>query len=326
MTTSNTATYNENFTALATDALMLIGAVAQGESATTNDLAVCSNFCNKMLKAWMAQGIHLWTEEEGTLYFIQNQNKYSLSLGNSTKASDGTNTVETTTTATINSGSIIPVTSLGTYSQITVGDNIGVVLDSGNIYWSTVSSISNLNVTIAGTIPSQVTVGATVYDYTTQCDRPIEIENNGCRIRDSSGYERRIELKPRADFMSIPNKSFTAEYPTVCFYTPQMSQGFVYLWPTPSTSSSCLKFSYLRPIQDISTNTNTFDLPQEWLECITYNLAVRIAPSYEINLSSGGITGNPDILRQAAQYLQDLKACDSTNPYITVRMKPYLYR
>lgn len=276
----------------------------------------------------MAQGIHLWTEEEGTLYLINNQRKYALLLGNSTHSSDGTNTVETTLTATVSSGSVITVASLGAYDQITANDQIGICLDNNTIYWTTVQSVNTttLQVTIAGTIPSQASSGNVVFDYTTQCDRPLQIINNSCRLRDQSGYERPIKLVPNEDFDRIVNKAFTSNYPNIVAYSPQMGSGFVRLWPTPSNVQCCFKFEYLRPIQDISSNTNTFDLPQEWLECITYNLAVRIAPAYEINLSSGGITGNPDILRQAAQYLQDLKAWDSSNPYIIVRTMPYLYK
>ncbi len=70
MTTSGTITYNQTRDQLIADALQLIGYLAAGETANANDVTFAAGILNKMVKAWIGQGIHLWTEEEGTIYLV----------------------------------------------------------------------------------------------------------------------------------------------------------------------------------------------------------------------------------------------------------------
>ena len=44
---------------ISTDALMLLGIYGSEDTPNTNDLNICSNLLNKMLKGWEGQGIHL---------------------------------------------------------------------------------------------------------------------------------------------------------------------------------------------------------------------------------------------------------------------------
>src|SRR5690349_5449055 len=101
MTTSGTITYNETAATIISDALQLIAVIGAGEATTTADYNFGLSTLNRMVKAWMGQGIHLWTEESGTLFLVQNQPNYIIQAGaGGTKASDGTGTpVETTLSA-----------------------------------------------------------------------------------------------------------------------------------------------------------------------------------------------------------------------------------
>jgi hypothetical protein len=319
MSTSGTITYNETRDQIIADALSLLGVVAAGETVQANDLTFCAAQLNKMVKAWMAQGIHLWTEEEGTLFLVHGQTSLSLLAGaTGAKASDGTGTpVETTLATTAGSGanSIVVTTATG----MSVNDNIGIVQNNQVFTWTTISSISGTTIGLNTTLSNTASSGNGVFTYTTQLARPLSIQN--ARLRDNNGFDRLIEIKPRVDYMNIPQKGITGD-PIILFYSPQLLNGLAYLWPTPSDINKRIEITYLRTIQDFDSGSDNPDLPQEWLEAITFNLAVRVAPAYEINLSSGGITGNPDILRQAAQYLDDLKAWDSEQPYIQIITKP----
>jgi len=117
--------------------------------------------------------------------------------------------------------------------------------------------------------------------------------------------------------MRIPQKTLTGD-PIILYYSPQISTGQVFIWPTPSDVNKRIEVTYLRQIQDFASSADNADFPQEWLETITYNLAVRIAPAYGLNLSSGGISGNPNLLMMAAQSLEDMKAWDSEQPYVQI--------
>jgi hypothetical protein len=316
MTTSGTITFTETRDQIITNALTLLGAIAAGETATTADITNGAMFLNAMAKAWVAQGIHLWTEESGTLFLVLGQAQYNLIAGaTGANASDGTGTpVETTLSAQGSGTSIVVTTSTG----MTVGDNIGVVQNTGVIQWTTIASIASTTVGLNASI-SVSNSGNGVFTYTTQLPRVLSIQS--ARLRNASGFDIKMDIRPREDYNNIPQKLITGS-PIILYYSPQLTQGQVFLWPTPSDVNSRVEITYLRQIQDFDASGDNPDFPQEWLEAITYNLAVRIAPAYGINLSSGGISGNPDILIQAKQYLDDMKAWDSEQPFTKIVPKP----
>jgi len=316
-----TSTFNETRDQIITNALTLLGVVAANETVQSADLTYCTSSLNAMAKSWVSMGIHLWTEEEGTLFFVNGQYQYQLQTGDTVNASDGSNEVQTTLKTQISSGTTItlnlPTINGGT---ITNGDVIGVELNNNTILWTTVNGVpvitsTSITVTLSTSITSLASAGNQVFSYTTQCPRVLSIQT--ARVRDGGNFDRCIKIIPRKDYMMIPQKTLTGT-PTVLYYSPQLNQGTVYLWPAPNDVGQRLEFTYLRQITDFVSGSDTPDFPQEWIECIVYNLAVRVAPAYGINLSSGGIQGNPDLLRQAAQYLDDMKAWDSEQPYISI--------
>lgn len=293
-------------------ALGLLGVGAAGEAISPNDIIYCSIVLNAMLKAWMAQGIHLWTEEEGTVYFVTNQNKYNLALSTGANGSDGSGTPVETTLSANGSGSSIQVT---TSTGMSIGDNIGVCLSTTLIQWTTISAINGTTVSLTNSLTATANSGNQVFTYASQMPRPLSIQS--ARIRNAAGFDRLVWIKPRDDYMRIPQKNITGS-PTVIYYSPQITTGVVYVWPTPTDCTERLKVTYLRQINDLNSSTDTPDLPQEWLECITYNLAVRVAPAYGYNLTTSGLQGNPDLIRMAAQFLDDLKSWDTEQPYIQI--------
>lgn len=316
MATSGTITYNETRDQIISDALSLIAVLAAGETVTSADLIFCANQLNKMVKAWMAQGIHLFTEESGTIFLVYGQAQYNLQAGaNGAKASDGTGTpVETTLNVSAGNGAV--VVFLNTTVGISNGDVIGVCQDDKTIHWTTVNGVpSSTSVTLTSILTSTAASGNAVFTYTSQLPRVLSIQS--ARLRNNSGFDKMMEIKPREDYMNIPQKSTPGD-PIILYYSPQIINGQVYIWPAPYDVNKRIEITYLRTIQDFDSGSDNPDFPQEWLEAITFNLAVRIAPAYGINLSSGGVTGNPNILLQAAQYLDDMKAWDSEQPYVQI--------
>ena len=324
MSTSGSSDFTETRDQLISGALSLLGVLAAGETAQSADITYCATVLNAMVKAWMAQGIHLWTEESGTIFLVNGQPQYNLQAGASgSKASDGSNTVETTLAAAVSSGTSISVAST-TFNQATmqIGDTIGVSQDNNVILWTTIANIVGTTITLNASVASSASAGNGVYSYTTQLPRVLSIQS--ARYRNPQNFDRVIDIKPREDYMRIPQKELTGS-PIILYYSPQLTNGQVFVWPAPNTTNGTIEITYLRTIQDFDTGSDNPDFPQEWLEAITYNLAVRIAPAYGISLSSGGINGNPDILRQAAQYLEDMKAWDTEIPYVQIVRKPTDY-
>jgi hypothetical protein len=89
----------------------------------------------------------------------------------------------------------------------------------------------------------------------------------------------------RLDYEALPNKTQMGEV-TQFYYNPQggaVNTGSLFLWPAPQdTTTNSIKFTYYRPIQDFTAPGNTPDFPQEWIDCLCYNLALNMAPEYDV--------------------------------------------
>ena len=85
----------------------------------------------------------------------------------------------------------------------------------------------------------------------------------------------------RSDYAAMPNKD-TQGVPVMAYYDPQLATGALYLWPTPNSSTIQIKFTCDRPIQDMISDENTFDVPQEQIRRIEYALALELAPEYAL--------------------------------------------
>src|SRR6185437_6383886 len=169
MSTSNVITYNETRDQIITNSLSLLGVIAAGESPTTADITLCASFLNQMILSWMGQGIHLWTEEEGTLFLVSGQGQYFLQTGvNGAFASDGSGTpVETTLSTSAGSGS--QTVQVATSTGMSSGDTIGICQDNQTIFWTTINGTPSGNtVTLTSVTTSTASSGNAVYTYTTQ--------------------------------------------------------------------------------------------------------------------------------------------------------------
>jgi hypothetical protein len=95
-----------------------------------------------------------------------------------------------------------------------------------------------------------------------------------------NGTDLPMQRMGREEYFALPNKTTTG-YPTCYYYDRQRNGGTLYVWPVPDATGGTLKFTYRRQIMDAGDGTDTLDIPTEWLECITSNLAIRLAPRYE---------------------------------------------
>lgn len=87
----------------------------------------------------------------------------------------------------------------------------------------------------------------------------------------------------REEYYDLPTKAAVGT-PVSWHFDPQRSTRSLFVWPTASTAiaaSTALHFTYLRVIEDIDALENDPDVPQEWLEALIYNLAVRLAGQYD---------------------------------------------
>lgn len=114
--------------------------------------------------------------------------------------------------------------------------------------------------------------------------RPDRIESAFVRTNGSSyaiDYDLDI-LEAREDWNTIAVKSIPG-MPTLLFYDPQMPLGIVNIYPVPSPAYE-LHLSLKQPLTTLTSIDMDMGLPPEYDEALLYNLAVRLAPSYQIQI------------------------------------------
>lgn len=124
----------------------------------------------------------------------------------------------------------------------------------------------------------------------------------------SSSLDTPMNELARQDYFELPNKA-SEDKPISWYYDPQLSTGTLYVWPEPDTttaSTMTLQLTYLRKIEDFDASDNDADLPQEWLQALTYALAEQLALKY-------GVAGDirSEIAGRAAALMAQLEAFDN---------------
>jgi len=270
MSTSGVHRLTTTFNDIAEEALDILQVGQDGETLSSDLVSRARKTTNFMLKAWTGQGIHLWTMQEGTLFTVKGQSSYDFSTANLAN----TWYEETLSAAEAAGQTILSCTSTSNMAAL---DVIGVVLDSGATHWTTVVSKTSSTVTINSALPTAAASGNQVRNYVASSFIPCDRILNNVRRRDSSTYEIPISFESRKDYFSMPDKLSTGQ-PVQAYFSRQRDNGIMYLWPTPSTSEYVINFTYERPLEIISINTNNLDIPNYWFEAIIYNLALRLIP------------------------------------------------
>ncbi len=284
MATSGSTNYNQTRYDIITDALTLLGVYGVGRTISADDMDVGNRFLNKMVKAWSTKGLHLWAKEEGVLYLTQYKGEYILDPSSTsvyfTKKSD-----EVTTKLNANmAASATNVTVLST-TGMTVGDYIGVVLDTKTLHWTTIAAIpTSTTLTLITGVPSVASSGGFVFTFTSKGEKPLRILDarlvQGMDLSSSTTQsELGLESISYEDYFSTSSVTNNGT-PNQFHYNPKITTGKVFVWPRPTNCSMRIQYSYERVLEDFDNTTDNPDFPAEWLEPLTYQLAVRLGPVF----------------------------------------------
>jgi hypothetical protein len=275
MATSNSVDFNLTRDEIINDALVQIGAIEAGETPSAADTAFAARQLNRMVKTWQVDGVRLWTRREAILFLSTSQGSYILGPNTTDHAAELRDAVRTELSADAASGaSTITVDSV---TGMAAADKIGVVLSDGTIDWDTISSISTLTITLAGTLSGAASTDGQVFAYTTNINRPLRIIN--AQRLNKNDVDTPIDVISHAEYQRLPSKTDTGLTNNL-YYQPETPDGFVYLWPEPNTSSDRIRMTCLFPIEDFDTSAHNADLPQEWLDCLVWNLSKKLLASY----------------------------------------------
>lgn len=235
-----------------------------------------------MIKTFQAKGFHLWKEEECYLFLDKNNPDYTLGNQASSPAKacyrdDGiitqlsANAVSGATSLTINSS-----------SNMTIGDYIGVVLSDNTLYWTTIATVpTSTSVTLTVGLTGASDSGKNVYTFTTLIDKPLRVSNARRVSFASTVSEQALPMQSlsHAEYYELPYKKMTGT-PTHWYYQPLKTYGNIHMWPCTDTAMTYLEFTMERGIFDLDSSTDIPDFPDEWLETLTWQLAIRLAPAY----------------------------------------------
>jgi len=283
--TSGSVDFNQTRNEIINDAFQLIGVYGVGRTVSSEDMTFASSMLNKMVKAWQAQGIHLFAQEEGVLFVADNTGEYTLSNASAsaraTKWSDAVLT-EIATAASASATTLVVDSTAG----MTAADIIGIVGDDDSVTWTTIVSVdSSTGLTITAGLDAAAAVGNNVYTFTSRLNKPLKIHNMrrtvGIETTSTDGEMSEIPMTQlsREDFMNLPSKGINGQS-SHYYYDPNLTDGTLHLWPRPDDPEQFFRFTYTRMLEDFDASTNNPDFPSEWLEVLTYQLAVRLAPAF----------------------------------------------
>ena len=276
MTTSPTFTYSRD--QIIRRSLRQCGAIAAGDTPGAQEVSDASDALNAMVAEWQASGLHLWKEKEATLFLQPSQYNYGLPA--STSHVCATPLLNQTTT-TFGYAAGVSSIQVGSASGFGDGDAIGIMLASNALFWTTVTGVGGA-IGLASPLPSAVNAGAVVFDYPQSAViyRPLRVLNVR-RILWSSMIETMVTPMSRLDYRNQPDKTQTGVV-TQYFYDPQLGIGQFWAWPNPLDSTNGLRFTYMEPIYDFNTAADYPDFPQEWINCLVWNLSQEIGIEYDI--------------------------------------------
>jgi hypothetical protein len=263
-----------------------------------------SEALNMMLATWQSQNIGLWLNREAVLHLQYNQASYSIGpTGDNCTLS----AVKTAIDGAVDSGeSSITVDD---DTGISDGDYIGIQLDSGYLQWTTVNGTPAANViALDAALTDDVNDGAMVYAYTTKIPRPMDISL--IRRVDQNGNEIPMSKVSRERYMNQPSKT-TLGTAVIAYFDPQLTNGKLYVWQTPSTVTNRIFFTAKVSMDFFVNAVDEPEFPFEWFETIKYNLAVRLFPEHSVDMpKEARETYYREVQPRAEQLFATLKAHD----------------
>jgi hypothetical protein len=275
LSTSGSSNWNQTRNEIINAALRKCGMLAEGETASAQMVTDAAGDLNRLVKAWHAKGVKLWTYSELRLFLDTTSQSYDLSTsGDHCVLESSLVTTELDADAASGASTITVDSATG----ISTTYNIGVVQDDDTIHWTTVNGApAGAVVTLTAVLTAAASSGNAVYVYQNKAPRPLRIEQARVQIDDDT--ENELRKLGREEYFRLPNKS-AAGVPNSFHYNPGLTTGKLYIWPVASTVDYSIKLTAYRVIEDFDTASDNPDFPQEWLQALIWALAREISIEY----------------------------------------------
>lgn len=279
MATSGSIDFSLTRNQIVLAALRKLGVVSRGTDPDPEDVSEGAEALESMVKAWDAQGIHLWKYEEVWLFPNPGQADYTFPAGDTTTSGANATVLFDETALAANAVATDTTIEVDDASEMSDGDYLLVVLDDKTYHSTTINGAPAGNVvTMTDAMPDAASVDNAVISFTNKIARPLRIHDIRRRV---AGQDTEVLMIAREEYNQLPNKDDQGT-PNQAFYNPNLTNGQLKIWPTAESTDIRLQMTASLSLQDFDTSTNTPDFPQEWYECLMFNLAVRLAPEYTI--------------------------------------------
>jgi len=282
MTTSGVYVLSVSGDEIIRQAMLDLGKLGEGQIPSPGETVDARLRLNMMTRQWMgkadfAPGLKMWTRQRADLFLSNSTGQYALGPSGDNWA---TTSYSRTTTATANAAATALLVS--SITNASAGDYIGVVLDSGALFWTTINGApAGSTINLASGLPSRASSGATVFNYTTKAQRPVNIET--VVLRDSTNSDTPMNLMTLQDYEFLPSKvdpSFISD-PTGIYYEAQLTNGVLYTDVAGcSDVTKRLHIVYLQPIQTFVNPLDTPYFPEGWYRALVWGLAKEIGPMF----------------------------------------------
>lgn len=306
MTNVLTATAEE----IVNGALRLIGEVDANQATDAVQMQDGLEALNYLIKSWQAQGLHLWTKTEGVLFLDVGRTNYNLGPTGDEATNDDDFVNTELSVAAVATDTILAVDST---TGMAIADNIGIRLDDNTRQWTTILTVDNpTQVTINTGLTGAAAINNSIFTFTTLIPRPVRILQ---LRRDKIDTTDEIEATQwsREEYFAQPNKGSQGTINN-WYYSPQLTDGRIYVWQTANDVDQIARLTYERPIDITEFTTTNPDFPSEWFRTLKYNLAVDIGPEYRIPQDR-----LVELKFQAAEMLQNSLGFDFENDSIDMQ-------
>ena len=302
MTTSGTDTFSVTRDDIITAAALENGDIALGEALDDDTLAQYNLRLNTWVKSLMADGAKLWAMELATLFVQPGVGRYALGVDGAHCTTDYVRTTLASDAAA--SASTVQLTDV---TGMADGDNIGVLLTDGTLFWTTISGTPGASTTLADALSGAAAAGATVFTYTTKISRPQRIDPDAAYWRSSALQDTPVTMISRTEYAQLANKGARGKI-VQAFYDQQLGNGVLSVWPTPDSAADVLCFWYERRLEDFNSGGDAPDFAIEWGEALILGLAHLMAPTAGLSLAE-----RDDLERRAHAALDLAEGYDREN-------------
>lgn len=167
------------------------------------------------------------------------------------------------------------------YVKVSSGDRVGVELDDGTREWSYLISIpTSTTIRISTPLSDAAAINNLIFNYSEKIDRPLRV----LQCRYASGVQASeipTNKWSRDEYFDQPDKDSEGQVSN-WYYSPQLTNGDLYVWQTASSVDNVLRMTYIRPLEISQDTLDTQDIPAEWVNALKWSLASELGAEFNI--------------------------------------------